>query len=94
LGISIDTWPISTENQLEIHPNAKTRHPREICGLNTYSVSAKTAKLFAVHFDVDAAEGYLTLHLGDAHFRSVNIEKLDLNRWYSIALTWCEDNNP
>ena len=61
MGISIDKWSISTEKQLAIHPNPKTRHPREICGLNTYSVSAKTAKLFAVHFDVDAAVNKRTL---------------------------------
>jgi hypothetical protein len=32
--------------------------------------------------------GNLALGLGDVHFRHTGIEKLDLNRWYHIALTW------
>ena len=37
---------------------------------------------------VSDPNGNLALGLGDVHFRHTGIEKLDLNRWYHIALTW------
>ena len=36
----------------------------------------------------DDAEGYLDLGLGDSHIRHANIENLDTQRWYHIAVTW------
>jgi hypothetical protein len=37
---------------------------------------------------VSDPNGNLALGLGDVHFRHMGIEKLNLNRWYNIVLTW------
>jgi hypothetical protein len=45
-----------------------------------------------VQLYTDDAEGYLDLGLGDSHARHTNIENLDTQTWYHIALTWDGSN--